>query len=116
MIAQALIALEQDKPAFALLVEKTTKEMLATANNILTTVDVVERLWPPHEIRGPAMAATRQQIFSVLSAGARDGKFAGYVTKGAGKLNKFKRTIHPWHWHAPVTSALPKCPHCGGVL
>lgn len=100
-------------------VASSVKALLAgvTPASALSTVEVVERLWPQAEIHDEADEMARARIFRALRAMiARDLK--DYNRPGEAKKSFRGRTIVPrlWAEYMPANVVQKTCPHCGGAL
>lgn len=113
----ALIAVYADRDAFMRLVESAVRKILDKEPGQLSTVDLMERLWPRGSVPGGLAETVRQITFKALSELAKSS-LSDCASPGAPKLNRFKRTIKPWIWHMSMAapSEPAKCPHCGGIL
>lgn len=78
----------------------------------VTTVELVEALFPEAWVEGPAGIAARKRVFKALAALATRG-LSDCATKGEPVKRKFGM-IRPWVWNKPdparpVVNVCPKC-------
>src|SRR5271166_2796755 len=86
----------------------------------ISTVGLVELLWPDAECRGMEQVVVRQRIFMILAKLAvRD--LADCASRGATFI-RYGKVCKRWQWGAPQPEFNDEyqvgevCPHCGGAL
>lgn len=100
-----------------------------SADSVLSTNELVEKLWPLSTVNGLEQVKARQRVYQALKAMATR-ELADWCRRGEphkarvpqGRNGGFKTIeVRPWLWskygspHAEAV-ARPTCPHCGGQL
>lgn len=85
----------------------------------LSTTELADLLYSPHDMRGDEGMAARKRLFGCLRWLATHSLVA-YATPGGPVIRtRFgkRRAERPLVWHAPVAERQPrKCPNCGATL
>lgn len=119
----SLVGAYTDKGAFRHMLIELVRKTLDHEPGQLSTVDLVERIWPRYSVPGDTIRdqfaqTVRQAVFKELpKLAARELKnYATQLTDG--QTTRFGGK--PWRWHmsltAPAAPVERKCPHCGGIL
>ena len=102
------------KARFKYLEEHVRNVLGGLLDDELTTIQLVEVLFPMRSARG-SLEGTRQALFQHLMKAAKYG-LADCCRKDmdATPRKRYGAVMYPWLWHAPKVTKRQPCPHCAG--
>lgn len=106
------------QPATAAVIEEVKAVLASPPKPEMSTVELVECLYPASSAREPPEIAARKRLFAILINQYALPALIGYWSRGAPVKSRWGGTSRPYRWHAFVEPQKPTvtCPHCGTVF